>query len=149
MKRLKLFAGAALVSIAAVAGIGQSSQAAPRWILHGYATSRVGGSSFGATTIETQTTKEPTALRFRNTGSAAVYLDFATTCYQYQRGQPYQYAVAKSLFNMPVRAKTGTVNIWPANRPGTIRPYKYCTVSARARPQHNRPGILQIVIEGH
>ena len=151
MKRLKIFAGGALISIAAVVGIGagQSTQAAPRWNLHGYVTARVGASSFGASVIDTQTTADPRNLRVRNVGTAAIYLDFTTTCYQYQRGQDYPYAVAKSLFNVPIRARTGAINVWPGYPAGSVRPYKYCTVRAAGRPQRARPGVVTMRVEGY
>jgi hypothetical protein len=139
------------LALASAVGIGAATQAdaAPKWTTHGYVTSRQGPSSLLAyNVINAHTTKEPKNLRVRNIGTAAVFLDFSTTCYQYQKGQPSPYAVVRSMFNVPMKAKTGSINVWPKRMPGTITPYAYCTVRTQAHAQRQKSSVLTVVVEG-
>ena len=150
-RRSKLIAGTfALISILGAGAVSQhsSAQTAPTWVLHGSVSVRNGVSNPTASVIQTQTTEKPINLRVRNLGTAAIFMDFNTICYQYQRGQAFPYEITRSMFNVPMRATTGVINVMPARVSGQIWPFRYCTVRAAARPQRPGPGTINVRVEG-
>ncbi len=117
-------------------------------MLHGSVSARNGSSNWaGSSVIQTQTTSRPVKIRVRNTGPTAVFLDFNTICYQYQRSQVFPYEITKSMFNVPLRANTGVINVMPSKVNGSIWPFRYCTVRAAVRPQRAGNGEIYARVE--